>query len=98
VTVNVSLVVNDVPVQTEHFVAGFLDHTVCGMIESLEGAGKVKNLILSIENDRVMINLNGVELVTNYFAGKIIKSTAVGMISNLKGVHDIGKIYIHIDK
>jgi hypothetical protein len=97
-TVNVSLTVNDVPIKTDHFVAGFIDHTVSGMIEALEGTGKLKNLVLMVEDDRVMIDLNGAQVPTNVFASKIIKGTTIGMISNLKGVNDIKKICIHLNK
>ena len=52
-TVNLILTVNDVPIKTDYFVAGFIDHTVSGMIEALEGTGKIKNLNLMIEDDTV---------------------------------------------
>ena len=68
------------------------------MIEALKDAGKINNLTLIVDGDRVMIDLNGAPLQTNVFAGKIIKSTIVGMLVNLKGVTDIKKVSIIIDK
>ena len=95
---DLSLIVNDIPIKTDHFVAGFVEHTVCGMIEALKDAGKINNLTLIVDGDRVMIDLNGAPLQTKVFAGKIIKSTIVGMLVNLKGVTDIKKVSIIIDK
>ncbi len=97
-TVNLSLTVNDVPIETAGFVGGFIEHTVSGMIEALEGTGKLENLSLIIDGDRVMINLNGVPIPTNVFASKIVRSTIIGMVSNLKGVNDINKLRINLSK
>ena len=92
------LTVNDVPIKTDHFVADFVEHTISGMIESLEGAGKADNLTLTIDGDSVQINLKGVDLPINDFAGRIIKSTVLGMLAPLKGVKDIKKVSIVIHK
>ena len=97
-TVNLILTVNDVPIRTDYFVAGFIDHTVSGMIEALEGTGKLKNLNLIINGDTVVINLNGVPVPTNAFASKIIRATTIGMVSTLKGVNDIKKLSIVLSK
>ena len=97
-TVNLSLTVNDVPIKTDYFVAGFIDHTVSGMIEALEGTGKIKNLNLMIDGDRVEINLNGAAVPTNAFTGKIIKVTTIGMVSTLKGVNEVKKLSIVLNK
>ena len=97
-TVNLILTVNDVPIQTDYFVAGFIDHTVSGMIESLEGTGKIKKLNLMIEGDTVEINLNGAPVPANTFTSKIIKATIIGMVSTLKGVNDIRKLSIVLNK
>jgi hypothetical protein len=97
-TDHLALRVNDVPIQTDYFVAGFIDHTVSGMIEALEGAGKKNDLSLIIDGDRVIINLNGVPIPTNAFTSKIIRSTIIGMLSPLKGVSDIKKMSLVINK
>jgi hypothetical protein len=97
-TVNLSLTVNDVPIKTDYFVAGFIDHTVSGMIEALEGTGEIKNLNLMIDDDSVMINLNGTPVPVNAFTSKIIKGTTIGMVSTLKGVTDVKKLVIVLSK
>lgn len=98
-TVKLTLTVNDAPIKTDYFVEGFIDHTASGMIEALEGTGKIKDLNLSIVGDKVTVNLNGSVVPTNAFASKIIKSTTFGMVSILKGVTgDIKKLSIAIRK
>jgi hypothetical protein len=97
-TVILNLTVNDVPIKTDYFVAGFIDHTVSGMIEALEGTGKIKDLNLTIDGDTVTINLNGALIPTNAFTSKIIKSTTIGMLSTLKGVNDVKKLNLILSK
>jgi len=92
------LTVNDIPIKTDDFVEGFIAHTVSGMIESLEGADKIKDLALEIDSDAVAIELNGKKLQTNVFASRIIKSTVTGMLTPLKGVSDVKKVTIIINK
>ncbi len=98
-TVNLMVSVNDVPIKTDYFVAGFIDHTVTGMIEALEGTAKIHILNLQVDKDTVTINLNGAAVPTNTFASKIIRNTLAGMLSNLKGVtNPIEKVNITINK
>ena len=85
-TVQLSLTVNDIPIKTDYFVEAFIDHTASGMIESLEGTGKIKDLNLSIDGSQVSINLNGSAVPVNAFVIKIFKSTFNGMLDPLKGV------------
>lgn len=95
---DLKLEVNGVPIKTDHFVAGFIEHAVSGMIEGLEGVGKINNLNLDIDGDTVKINLNGDHLQTNIFTSRIIKSTIAGMLAPLKGVSDLKKVSIVINK
>ena len=97
-TIILNLTVNDVPIKTDYFVAGFIDHTVSGMIEALEGTGKIKDLNLMIDGDTVTINLNGAHVPTNTFTSKIIKSTITGMVSTLKSVNDVKKLNLTLTK
>jgi hypothetical protein len=98
-TVQLILMVNDTPIKTDYFVAGFIDHTTSGMIESLEGTGKIKDLNLSIDEGQVAITLNGAEVPINEFVTKIIKSTFDGMLDPLKGVtKPIKKVNLIISK
>ena len=98
-TVQLSLTVNDIPIKTDYFVEAFIDHTASGMIESLEGAGKIKDLNLSIDGSQVSINLNGSPVPVNEFVIKIFKSTFNGMLDPLKGVtRPIKKVNLIIRK
>ena len=97
-TKQVSLSVNDVPIETDYFVQGFIDHTTGGMISALEGTGEIKNLDVSIEGDKVTINLNNTLVPLNSFANKIIRNTIVGMVSPLKGVAAINRMNIRINR
>ena len=97
-TVNLILTVNDAPIRTDYFVESFIDHTISGIIEALEGTGKIRDLNLSVEGDKVTVNLNGAIVPTNAFASKIIKSTIIGMISPLKGVSDVKKLNVTVHK
>ena len=97
-TVKLELKVNDAPITTDYFVAGFMDHTVSGMIEALENTGKITDLNLTIDGDKVTVVLNGAVVPTNAFVNKIFKATIAGMISTLKGVNEIKKVNITINK
>ena len=92
----VSLSVNDIPIELDYFVQGFIDHTVGGILLALEGTGEIKSLGVVIEKDRVRLDLNDAELPLNPFVTKIIRNTVTGMISSLKGVSEINKISISI--
>jgi hypothetical protein len=100
VTRKISLSVNDMPIKLDYFVAGYLDHVTGGIISSLKGAGEIKNLELSIDNDgQVTINLNSGDIPLGYFATEIIKSTVAGMVTPLKGVVGvIEKLELKIDR
>ncbi len=98
-TVQLKLAVNDNPIMTDYFVAAFIDHTVSGMIESLEGTGAISDLKFTLDGDVVTINLNGKEVPINEFVTKIMISTTFGMLAPLKGVtHPIKKVNLTIKK
>lgn len=92
----VSLSVNDVPIELDYFVHGFIDHTVGGILAALQGTGEIESLDVSIEGDKVTINLNNALVPINPFVNKIIRNTIVGMVSSLKGVSEINKMNIRI--
>ncbi len=94
----VSLSVNDMPIELDYFVQGFIDHTVGGVVAALKGTGEIKSLDLSIEGDEVTVNLNGALVPTNLFANKIIRNTIAGIVSSLRGVSDIDKVNISIKR
>ena len=97
-TREVSLFVNDAPVALDYFVQGFIDHSLGGMLAALEGTGEIKTLDVTIEGDKVTINLNNTLVPTNPFVNKIIKNTIVGMLSSLRGVDEINKVKIDIKR
>ena len=97
-TVSLSLIVNGIPIKTDYFVEGFIDHVVSGMIEALEGTGKIKDMDLSIDGGKVVINLNGTIIPVNTFASKIIRGTIIGMVSTLKEITDVKELSIALHK
>ena len=97
-TAKLSLIVNNTLIDTDHFVGGFIDNTVSGMIQALKGTDEIKDLNLAIDGDNVTINLNGTAVPLTAFANKIIRSTIIGMVSTLKGVNDIGKLSLVLHK
>lgn len=92
----VTLYVNDAPISLDYFVHGYIDHTLSGILASLEGTGEIKSLDLTIEGDKVTIDLNDALIPVNPFASKIIKSTITGMLSSLKGVGEISTMRVTI--
>ena len=94
----VSLSVNDVPIELDYFVQGFTDHTISGMLSALEGTGEIETLDISIEEDKVTLNLNNAVVPINPFVNKIISNTIVGMVSSLKCVSEVNRISISIKR
>lgn len=97
-TKQVSLFVNDVPIEVDYFVEGFIDHVMGGILEALESTGQIKSLDVSIEGDKVTINLNNALVPINPFVTKIIRNTITGMVSSLKGVSEIQRMNIRISR
>jgi hypothetical protein len=56
-TVKLNLIVNDTMIHTDYFVQGFIDHVASGIIEALEGTGKITDLDLSIDGEQTVLNL-----------------------------------------
>jgi len=98
-TRGVRLSVNDVPINLDYFVEGFIDHVVGGILASLKDTGEIENLELSIDNDsQVAISLNGNAVPLKYFPNEIIISTILGMVSTLKGVDEVNRLQISIKR
>ncbi len=97
-TKRIALSVNDKPIALDYFVQSFIDHTTGGMVEALEGTGKIKTLDISIEATEVELTLNGAIVPVNAFVSKILKTTILGMVSSLKGVGDISRLNISIER
>lgn len=97
-TRQVILLVNNLPIDLDYFVQGFMDHTIAGMLESLEGTGTLQSTDITLEGDRTTVKVNGAIIPTNPFVSKIIKNTIVGMVSSLKGVGKIDKVSVNIKR
>lgn len=98
-TREISLTVNDKPIQTDYFVAGFIDHTVGGMLAALEGTGDIGSMILDVdEGGQLTINLNNAQVSINPFVNDIVLSTLKGLFSTLKGVDEIKKLHLTIKR
>jgi hypothetical protein len=98
-TRQVTLSVNDVPINLDYFVQGYLDHVVGGILSSLKDTGEIESLELSLDNEgQVTINLNGVLVPIKYFPNEIIKSTLLGMVATLKGVGRVDRLEITIGR
>lgn len=98
-TRQVTLSVNDVPINLDYFVQNYIDHVVGGIVASLKDTGEIDSLNLSIDNEgQVAINLNGADVPISYFPNEIIKSTILGMVSPLKGVSQIDRLEITIGR
>ena len=94
----VSLSVNNIPIETDYFVQDFIEHTISGMLASLQGTGEIQNLKLSITGEVVTINLNKATVPINPFVTKIIRSTIIGMVSPLKGVGEVNTLDIDFEE
>jgi hypothetical protein len=92
----VELSVNATSVKLDYFVLGFIDHVVGGILKGLEDTGEIKDLDLSLQGDKVTINLNNAIVPLNAFANKIVRNTIKGMVSALKGVKEINILKISI--
>jgi hypothetical protein len=87
VTRSVSLSVNNLPINLDYFVEGYIDHVIGGIIASLKDTGEIKELEMNVDNDgQVRISLNGSDVPLTYFPMEIIRSTLEGMVATLKGV------------
>jgi len=95
----INLSVNDVPIQLDYFVEGYVDHVIGGIMASLKDTGEIENLELSIDNEgEVKINLNNAAVPLIYFPNEIIRSTILGMVSTLKGVGEVDRLKITIGR
>jgi len=97
-TRKVSLMVNDAPISLDYFVEDFIDHITGGMIASLDGTGEIKTLELTVDGDKVAVNLNDAEVPVNAFVAKIFRATVEAMVSTLKGVSAVNRVKINITR
>ncbi len=94
----VSLFVNDAPIELNDFVERYIDHAVSAILTSLRGTAEIESIELTIDGDRVSIVRNNDAVPLNPFATRIIRSTILGMVSSLKGVSTIERMQVNIKK
>jgi len=92
VTKQVRLTINDAPIELDHFVRGYIEHVVGGILSSLRGTEEIAGVDLSIAGDQVSIVLNDAAVPLNPFATRIIRNTLVGVVSSLRGVRGVRAI------
>jgi hypothetical protein len=93
----VSLSVNDVPINLNYFVQGYIEHVVGGILASLNDTGEIESLELSIDNEgQVKIDLNHADVSLKDFPNEIIRRTILGMVSTLKGVGEVDRLEITV--
>ncbi len=97
-TRRISLDVNDCPIDMDYFVQGFVDHTVYGMISSLEEVGEINIIEINVDGDSIEISVNCNPLPLNNFVASIMKSSLKGMVSPLKGAENTEKIHIVVQR
>jgi hypothetical protein len=94
----VTLAVNDAPIDLNDFVKGYIYNIVGGIIASLKGTGEIKSINLTVQGDQVSVVLNDKAVSLNLFASRIILSTIMGMVSSLKGAGAIERIRVSITR
>ncbi len=97
-TRRISLIVNDSPIEMDYFVEGFIDHTVYGMVSSLEGVKEIHDIEIEMNGSDAKISINGNPVPLNDFVSTIVSTTMRGMVSSLKGVEKTGRIQIGIER
>jgi len=94
----VSLSVNNRPIELNDFVRGYIDHVTSAILASLRGTAEMESIELAIEGDQVSIVLNHAAVPLNPFVSRIIRGTILGMVSALKGVSTIERMQVNIKK
>ncbi|HKI48532.1 MAG TPA: hypothetical protein VKA69_04350 [Desulfobacteria bacterium] len=97
-TRKIKLSVNNSPVEIDYFMQGFIDHTACGMVSSLEGVVEIEDLEISVEGERTAIHLNKTPLPINDFVSDLVRNTLIGMVSTLKGVSDVDQLRLNVQR
>ena len=97
-TRRISLSVNDNPIEIDYFVQGFIDHTMAGIVSSLEGINEISDIKIEISDSVSRLSVNGDSVPLNDFTDSIISSTVMGMVSSLKGVERSDKIEIIVQR
>ena len=94
----ITLVINDAPIETNPFVKDFIIKTVTGMVSSLKGTGEIESIDISLKESALSINVNeSPVIIIKPFVEEIVLSTLAGMVSTLKGAAgDVQNLFIKI--
>ena len=95
----VTLSVNDSPIELDNFVREFFKNVIEGVLAGLRGTAPIETLELSMDDDKqVTINLNNAIVPIKPFVNEVVSSTIIGMVSTLRGVNEIKRFRITIQK
>ena len=87
---NVSLTVNNMPINLDYFVSEYIKCVVGGIIASLHDTGEIEDLSLALDNGgQVAITLNNSDIPLKPFPMEIIMATLEGIVATLKGVDGV---------
>jgi predicted regulator of amino acid metabolism with ACT domain len=92
----VTLAVNDAPIELNEFVTGYIARVVEAILASLKRTGVIKQAAVSLAKDQVSIVLNDKRVPLNPFVTHIVHNTIAGMVSALKGVNAVDTIQITV--
>jgi hypothetical protein len=90
------LAINGKDIIVNEMAQAYIAGTVSGMLESLDGVGKVTTAQINIKSNIISVNVNSCLTPTNIFASKILISTIKGMASFLKGVQEINTLDLRL--
>ncbi len=82
----ISLKVNNQPVELSGFPRDFLSRTLAGAASSLKGVDDIRSLELTMKFGKVKLAINGSPVSLKPFPTLILARTLIGMTSTLKGV------------
>jgi hypothetical protein len=91
---DVTLAVNDAPIELNDFVKGYIDRVVEAILASLKHTGEIQQVAITLEKDHVSIILNDKGVPLSPFVTQIIYNTIAGIVSPLKGVNAVDTIRI----
>jgi hypothetical protein len=92
----VTLAVNNAPVELNDFVTGYIARVVEAILASLKRTGAIKQAAVSLTKNQVSIVLNDKGVPLNPFVTQMVHNTITGMVSSLKGVNAVDTIRITV--
>lgn len=90
------LLVNNIPIALNFFVAEILYKTLIGALAALKRTEAIESLQVSVREGQVGLTLNGAQLPLTPPVNDIIANTLAGIVSSLRGVHQIDSLHIEL--